>query len=209
MDLFGLTESEAPIAPSLNICPTEEVFVVTNVTPWILSRAKWGLIPIWAKDPRIGSKMINARAEGIEDKPAFRSAIRKRRCLVLADGFYEWRKNPNGSKTPFRISLESGRPFAFAGLWETWRPPAMEPVRTCTIITTSANDVVAPVHDRMPVILRNEDVPAWLDKDEEAFGHALELLRPYPDSEIVIHETPPDIFALSNRMKQLDLGLEQ
>src|SRR5262249_41990060 len=159
---------EPPVAPSLNICPTEEVFVVTNAMPKTLSRAKWGLLPFWAKDPREGSKMINARAEGIADKPAYRNAIRKRRCLVLADGFYEWRKNPNGSKTPFQFSQTAGKPFAFAGLWETWRPPGMDPIRTCTIVTTNANSVVEPIHDRMPVMLHYADIPLWLDQSEDS-----------------------------------------
>ncbi len=208
MDLFGLTDSEPPIAPSLNIAPTEEVLVVTNVMRRALARAKWGLIPVWAKDPRIGSKMINARAEGIEEKPAFRTAVRKRRCLVLANGFYEWRGNPDGSKTPFQFSLNSGQPFAFAGLWETWRPPGMDPIRTCTIVTTDANDVVSPIHDRMPVILRHGDEPLWLEKDEDAFGQALALLRPYPDRDLVISETPAAIFATAGRGEaQLELGL--
>ena len=126
-----------------------------------LALVRWGLVPFWAKDLTIGSRMINARAEGIDGKPAFRAAFKTRRCLVLADGFYEWQK-VEGGKQPMLIRLRSGAPFAFAGLWETWRGPD-GPVETCTIVTTEPNAVTAPIHNRMPVILDPADHDRWLD----------------------------------------------
>ena len=137
---------------------------------------RWGLVPSWAKDVGIGSRMINARAEGIAAKPAFRAAFRQRRCLVPADGFYEWQKVAGG-KQPMLIRLRSGDPFAFAGLWERWRGPDGE-VETGTIITTAPNAVTAPIHDRMPVILDPADYDRWLDPSQP---DAAALLRPCPD----------------------------
>lgn len=195
MERFGLEKSELPVEPRQNICPTESVPIVMNMLAGTLVEAKWGLIPFWAKDPRIGNKMFNARSEGIADKPAYRAVIRKKRCLVLADGFYEWRKNENGTKTPMRFALASGQPFAFAGLWDLWRPPAMEPTRTCTIITTAANPVVARVHDRMPVILYPEDEAVWLDQNEDSFAEAISLLRPYSADAMTLTEAPAELFA--------------
>src|SRR5437016_3670122 len=193
MDLFGLTDAEAPVLENPRFAPTDQVPVVLNVAPRRLSVAKWGLIPFWAQDPKVGVKMFNARAEGIAEKPAFRAAVQRKRCLVLADGFYEWRKNPDGTKTPIRYALESGRPFAFAGLWELWRPPAMDPVRSCTIITTQANPLVAPIHDRMPVILERADESLWLKADEESIEEALALLQPYPADRMTATELPQGI----------------
>ena len=119
---------------------------------WEAGFMRWGLIPHWAKDPKIGSRMINARAETVAEKPSFRNALRRRRCLVLADGFYEWRRDGK-TKTPMRIVMRSGEPFAFAGLWETWKDPDGTVIPSCTIITTTPNDLLSPIHNRMPVIL--------------------------------------------------------
>ena len=126
---------------------------------------RWGLIPYWAKDPSIGNRLINARAETLAEKPVFRDAYRKRRCIILADGFYEWQKDAAG-KTPYFISLASGEPFAFAGLWERWTDRETgELLQTTTIVTTAANDLIARLHDRMPVILRPDTATAWLARD--------------------------------------------
>ncbi|MEQ8967738.1 MAG: SOS response-associated peptidase [Azospirillaceae bacterium] len=138
----------------------------------------WGLIPFWAKDATIANKLINARGESVADKPAFRDSFAKRRCLVVADGFYEWKK-VEGGKQPYRIRLASGAPFGFAGLWSDWTSPEGERRETCTIVTTRANALVAPIHDRMPVILDPADFDAWLDGEREA---ATALIRPHDPS---------------------------
>lgn len=168
-------------APSYNFAPSRPVAVV-RISPVDevreIARLRWGLIPSWSKDPSIGSRLINARAETVSEKPAFRSAFRHRRCLVPADGFYEWRKLDR-TKQPFYIRMRDGRPFAFCGLWERWETPGGEAVETCTILTTDANDVIKPLHDRMPVILPPGKYDAWLDaglRDPETLAS---LLRPF------------------------------
>ena len=165
-----------------NIAPTQAVAIVqiaagTSVRRWQMVR--WGLIPSWAKDASIGNRMINARGETLADKPAFRAAFRRRRCLVPADGYFEWQKT-GSVKQPYYIRLCDDRPFAMAGLWESWlNPTTNEPLQSCTIITTQANQLTQPIHDRMPVILDAADYELWLDpqlQDPERLGA---LLRPF------------------------------
>lgn len=142
------------VQPRYNIAPTQPVAVVRRIDRGReLSMLRWGLVPSWAKDPKIGARMINARAETVATKPAFRTALRRRRCLVPADGFYEWAKSAGGTKQPHYITRRDGRPFAFAGLWESWDGPDGSSIESCTIVTTEANDLVGRIHDRMPVIL--------------------------------------------------------
>jgi putative SOS response-associated peptidase YedK len=169
------------LAPRYNIAPTQDVAAVRTVSGGRreLLQLHWGLIPSWAKDRSIGSRMINARAETVADKPAFRAALRSRRCLVLADGFYEWQRL-GARKQPYFIGLHDGGPFAFAGLWERWAPEGSEPVESCTILTTTANEVIAAIHERMPVILDAQDHAAWLDPDVREASGLLPLLRPQP-----------------------------
>src|SRR5664279_313889 len=150
-------------APRYNIAPTQYVPVITNEQPKTLSLYRWGLIPSWAKEEAIGNKMINARADGIAEKPSFRSAFKRRRCLVPASGFYEWRKGDGKTKTPMYIHLKDQDLFAMAGLWEVWHNSNGDEIRTFTIITTDANDFMMPVHNRMPVILHKRDYEQWLD----------------------------------------------
>jgi putative SOS response-associated peptidase YedK len=140
---------------------------------------RWGLVPHWADDPdKLGLKLINARSETMVEKPAFRDAFERRRCLVLADGFYEWEKRPDGTKQPWWVTRPDGEPFAFAGLWATWRArPDVEPLRTCTIVTTRASDQLAHIHDRMPVMLERGAEAAWLDHGTPA-GALRELCAP-------------------------------
>lgn len=162
-DRFSFTGFDLGWVPSYNIAPTQEVLTITNDgTGNRAELMRWGLVPSWAKDPSIGNRMINARAETVAERPSFRTAYRRRRCLVPADGFYEWRSD-GGRKTPMRITLESKELFAFAGLWESWKRPDDGWLLTCTIITTAANDFMAPVHSRMPVILPREVEDQWLD----------------------------------------------
>lgn len=189
-----VTPDANAFTPRYNIAPTQQVAVVPNTEERQVELFKWGLVPFWAKDSSIGNRMINARGETAAEKPAFRAAYRRRRCLILADGFYEWRKDPagtehrgQGTKTPMYIHMVSGEPFAFAGLWEIWGPEAGEPsdnenspLLTCTIITTRHNALVAPIHNRMPVILPREAYDRWLDPGEVASGELDDLLVPYP-----------------------------
>ncbi len=174
------------IDPRYNIAPTLDILVVANDGTREVRQARWGLIPGWAKDPKIGNRLINARSETLAQKPAFKDAFRKRRCLVIADGFYEWRKEPEGGKTPIYIQLQDGRPFAFAGLWARWHPDEGEPVTSCTIVTTEPNPLVAPIHNRMPVILPPTAYDLWLDPDTDEPEVLNGLLVPYPAQEMVI-----------------------
>src|SRR5258708_32718983 len=146
-----------------NIAPTQQVPIVgLGKEAREMTLARWGLIPSWAKDSKIGNSLINARADTVAEKPAFRSAFKRRRCLIPADGFYEW-KTGEKVKQPYYIHLKDGQPFAFAGLWEQWEPPEGESVRSCAIITTDANDLMRPLHHRMPVILDPKHYATWLD----------------------------------------------
>jgi putative SOS response-associated peptidase YedK len=165
--------------PRFNVAPTQSVIVVNDTGQRRLVAMRWGLIPSWAKDPAIGNRLINARAETVAQKPAFRAALKKRRCLIPADGFYEWQKRGN-FKQPVRIVLKSREPFGFAGLWERWESADGEEVLSCTIITTEANDLLKPVHDRMPVILPPESESVWLDPAIQDADKLLPLLRSYP-----------------------------
>ena len=148
-----------------NVAPTDEVLTVTtdkDGTPRG-ELLRWGLVPSWAKQPSIGAKLINARVETAAEKPAFRRAFERYRCLIIADGFYEWQRTPGGPKQPFRITRDDHEPFAFAGLWSIWHAEDGATLRTCTILTTAPNSTIAPLHDRMPVILAREAETAWLD----------------------------------------------
>ncbi len=166
--LFGVN-SVPEVKRRYNIAPSQTIAAVRvgaeDSSEFVLLR--WGLVPFWEKDPSIGNRLINARAETVAEKPSFRAAYRKRRCLILADGFYEWRKETDG-KTPYYISLESGEPFAFAGLWEDWHSKDTgEALQTTAIITTSANDFMNQIHHRMPVVLQKDAADRWLDGDEQ------------------------------------------
>lgn len=174
--------------PRYNIAPTQPVAVVANNSRGQIDFFRWGLIPSWAKDPKIGNRMINARAETLAQKPSFKTAYRRRRCLVLADGFFEWRRNPDAkTKTPMYIRLASGEPFAFAGLWEAWQSPDGSTVLTCTVITTTPNELVAQIHNRMPVILPRTAYNAWLDPAERPPQMFEPLLKPYPAAEMTAY----------------------
>lgn len=178
---FQLAEVPA-VEPHYNIAPTQPVAVVRAAPTGEreLQVLRWGLIPSWAKDPSMGARLINARAETVAEKPAFRAAFKQRRCLVLADGFYEWQPTGAGrQKQPFYFHMEDGKPFAFAGLWESWPGPD-GPVETCTILTTDANSVVAPVHARMPLILPPDAYTLWLDPTVQAAEPLQALFQPYP-----------------------------
>ena len=167
--------------PRYNVAPSQPVPAVTDAQSRQVEWLRWGLIPFWAKDMAIGSRLINARSETVTEKPSFRQAFAQRRCLILADGFYEWQrsKEKKSPSIPYHFHRKDRGAFAFAGLWERWRNPEGEELRSCTILTTAANGVVAPVHDRMPVILSGADLWAWLNPAEPAELQA--LLKPYPE----------------------------
>jgi putative SOS response-associated peptidase YedK len=184
-------DPEVEIRERYNVAPSDEVLAV-NTSREGERRSqllRWGLVPHWAKEPGIAVKTINARAETVAEKPAYRDAFERMRCLIIADGFYEWEKLEDGSKQPWWISLRNGEPFAFAGLWASWQPPedrdarAAEPLRSCAIVTTSASPVIEDIHTRMPVILAPGEEDAWLDRDTPA-GDLHAMLRPLPGSEL-------------------------
>lgn len=190
VELYRLADTlgPSPLQPRYNIAPTQDVPVVRRrdgSEARELTLARWGLIPSWAKDMDMGARMINARAETVHEKPSFRRAFRHRRCLVAADGFYEWRKQPRGAKQPYFITVGGGRPFAFAGLWEAWNAPVGHMVESCTIITTEANDDLRPIHDRMPVILTPEAFDRWL-APSLPLDDARALLKPF-DGEMTAY----------------------
>jgi putative SOS response-associated peptidase YedK len=164
-----------------NIAPSQPVLVIPNGDRARADYLLWGLIPSWAKDPSIGSRLINARGETLSEKPAFRGSYKYKRCLILADGFYEWKATIGTKvKIPYYLQLKDGKPFGFAGLWSDWQAADGSEVRSCTIITTTPNALVAPIHNRMPAILRAEDREEWLDpkpRSPDALGH---LIQAYP-----------------------------
>ena len=191
-------ETGRELGPRYNIAPTQQALTIT-----VKRRAdgqgcgrqatmmRWGLVPSWTKDPKVGSLMINARAETVAERPSFRSAFRRRRCLIVADGFYEWRRDGK-QRIPMRIGLKSdpdfGEMFAFAGLWETWKRPGGSEMQSCAIVTTEANDLIASIHDRMPVILDRSAESIWLDPDIDDPAVLSELLVPYPPERMTAHE---------------------
>ena len=170
-----------------NVAPTQGVATLrVTESDRQLSLLHWGLIPSWAKDAKIGYRMINARAETVAEKPSFRSAFKKRRCLVLSDGYYEWKKSTDckDRKQPYYIRMEDELPFAFAGLWERWER-GEQPLESCTIITTDANEITRNIHDRMPVILRPENYDTWLDPEFEDQDELQSMLVPYENDNLV------------------------
>ena len=174
---FGGIIEEFP--PRYNVAPTQSVAVVSDPATRRVQWMRWGLIPSWAKDPAIGNKMINARAETLIEKISFKTPFQRRRCLILADGFFEWKKIPNGKSIPHYFTLKEHAPFVFAGLWETWTPPTGQPIQSCTLITCPPNDLVAPIHDRMPVIFNRQSADQWLD--QTPLPQLQNLLQPFPD----------------------------
>lgn len=197
--------SEIDWEPRYNIAPTQQIAAIRSAvdspTRELVS-LRWGLVPSWANDLKMGASLINARAETVAEKPSFRTAFKRRRCLILADGFYEW-PTDSQTKQPYFIHMRDDRPFVFAGLWEKWSKGA-SPVETATIITTSPNELVSQFHDRMPVILSPESATLWLDHEIEDATQLLPLLAPYADDDLEaylvstlvnspLHETPQSV----------------
>jgi len=185
-EAFPWADFPEDLSPRYNIAPSQPIAVIPNTGDNTVSMYKWGLIPSWSKDPAIGDRMINARAESLAEKPSFRNAYRRRRCLILADGFYEWKQNPSlKSKQPVYIRIKSERPFAFAGLWEIWKSPDGSEIRSCTIITTQPNSLLEPIHNRMPVILPPNAYNLWLASEDRQPAQLNDLLIPYPSDEMI------------------------
>jgi len=196
--------TDAPeVEPHYNIAPTQDILTVRQGADGREMRLlKWGLVPSWAKDMSIGARLINARSETVTEKPAFRKAFKSRRCLIPADGFYEW-GTAGGRKQPFYIRMRDERLFGFAGLWDRWKAEDGASFESCAIITTGANEVVGRVHDRMPVILHPESYDLWLSEDERQTELRKELLQPYPAEEMTIYPVSALVNSPQNRGAEL------
>jgi putative SOS response-associated peptidase YedK len=199
---YKIIANPADVAANYNAAPTQLLPVITNQAPRELSWFRWGLVPFWAKDASIGNKLINARAESLDTKPSFRNAFRNRRCLVPADAFYEWKKVPGGkTKIPYRISIKNQPLFSMAGIWEQWKNPAGELLQSFSIVTTEANELVAALHNRMPVILAPEAELLWLSdlkKDE-----LLALLQPFDADAMEAYPVSTLLNSPRNNSKEL------
>ncbi len=200
--VFGLPAAGALPASSYNITPGRDVAIIVNDgSGRRLTTCRWGFVPPWGRDLAEGHKMINARAETVAEKASFRQAFHFHRCLVVADGFYEW-KSEGGKKKPVYVKLRSGRPFGMAGIFNPWTSPEGEQICTGTIITTAANDTVSPFHDRMPVITAKDDVDLWLDPAVRETDRLLPVLRPYPDDELELYEVTSKVNSPKNDSPQ-------
>lgn len=205
---YGIVTVPPEWVPRYNVAPSQPIAVVTDAAERRLEWMQWGLVPFWAKDPSIGSRLINARAETAHEKPAFRSAFAQRRCLILADGFYEWKRpeDEKGPATPYYFRLKDGRPFAFAGLWERWHSPEGDTLLSATILTTAANRLVGEVHGRMPVMLSGDNLWRWLEPDSKSTLQA--LLVPYPEEEMSLHRVSRSVNRSELDMPELVLPVE-
>lgn len=193
---FDLKESPKDLSASYNVAPSQQIGVVAldaeNARQY--GTMRWGLIPSWAKEAKIGHKLINARGETVHEKPSFRSAFRKRRCLIVATGFYEWHKEDDGSKTPMFIHLTDQQPFGMAGLWERWTEPETGEIwTTCTIITTTPNDLMRNIHNRMPVILPRDAYGTWLDRSVQDPDVLRPLIAPYTADNMAAYPVSTDV----------------
>ncbi len=199
---FGdrLDLGDEPLEVSYNIAPTQQAYVILNEHPEVLDRLSWGLIPHWAKDAKDAAKRINARSEGIEEKPSFRLPVRNRRCVVLADSFYEWKRDGK-QKLPYRILLPEGQLLTLAGIWDTWKKPDGSMHRSFSVITTTPNEEMTAVHDRMPVLLTQKDRQRWLN--DLPLEDALELLHPAKDGTLELYRVSEKVNAAYNNGPEL------
>jgi putative SOS response-associated peptidase YedK len=191
---FRINRASIEIAPSCNIAPSQDVLIINidRAGNKQITACRWGFVPSWAKDPSKGCKTINARAETVSTKPAFRDAFKRHRCLIVADGFYEWEKREK-KRVPFSVRLKSGKPFGFAGLYSLWTSPGGKGICTCTIITSDSNELIQPIHDRMPVIIPRDKEDLWLDPHVQDRDALLKLLVPYPSMEMEMYEVSPAV----------------
>ncbi len=201
---FRVSQAVLPLGARYNVAPTQEMPVVVQAQEGgnRLEIMKWGLIPFWSKEPKAGYSTINARAEGLESKPAYRKPVRSQRCIVPADGFYEWQKS-NGSKVPFFIHLKGGEVFGMAGLYDLYKLPDGDWLKTYTIVTTEANELMQQVHDRMPVILPKEAEDEWLDRSVTDPFQVIRWLKPYPAEEMELYPVSKQVNSPSNDLPEL------
>jgi putative SOS response-associated peptidase YedK len=198
-EFFPIDRANCDVSANFNVAPSQEILAIFNHQGenW-LDRFHWGLVPFWAKDPSIGNRMINARAETVAEKPSFKNAFKKRRCLIIADAFYEW-KGPRGQKQPMLITLPDKKPFAFAGLWESWRKIESEtPYRSCTIITTEASKSIRDIHHRMPVILKPEAYTNWLNPENQDIADLKIILAKERLTELISYPVSKKVNATGN-----------
>jgi putative SOS response-associated peptidase YedK len=212
---FGAQPPETLLSANWNVAPTTDIHAVVEGGPGtsaegerLLETFHWGLVPMWAKDVKVGNRMINARSETVASKNAYRSAIKRRRCIIPADGFYEWKApaEKGAKKQPYFIHRADGEPLAIAGLWERWKGPdkdAEETLHSCTILTTSANGFMSKLHDRMPVLLPASAWDAWLDPDNDDVESLLGLLVPAPEGLLDAHTVDPKVGNVANRGSEL------
>lgn len=199
---FNLTTPPAQMQPRYNIAPTQPVMVITNENPKEATYHRWGLIPSWAKDMSMASKMINARSESAAEKPAFRAAFRRRRCIIPTDGFYEWQEHGK-EKTPMFVHRPNNELYGMAGLWEIWHDPDGGELRTCTVLTTEANAFMQQYHHRMPVIIKPEDYALWLSPDEEPLPVLQGLMKAYDENGLQAYEVSKAVNKVSNDLPEL------
>lgn len=191
-------------APRFNIAPSQPVLAIPNDETNTADFFIWGLIPMWAKDPSIGNRLINARGETVAEKPSFRGSFKYKRCLILADGFYEWKASPGKkTKTPYFIHMKDRKPFALAGLWDSWESPDGSSIKTCTIITTEPNELMETLHNRMPVILHPREYGKWLDASPQTPENLLPLIKPYPADNMSAHPVSTMVNKPSNDSPEL------
>jgi putative SOS response-associated peptidase YedK len=199
-EIFGITEPPSfPIEPRYNIAPTQQIPVVRQYadSQSRLDSMRWGLVPAWTKEAPSGPPLINARSETVAEKPSFRLAIKYRRCLIPVSGFYEWRREGE-RKTPVYIKLKNGSPMVFAGIWESWKGPDGKTTDSCSILTTAANDLMSPIHDRMPVILNPGNWEQWLERDQRDPEKLRPLYQPYPGDEIEMYPVSSMVNSVKN-----------
>jgi putative SOS response-associated peptidase YedK len=191
-------------APRFNIAPSQPLLAIPNDGANTADFFLWGLIPMWAKDPSIGNHLINARGETVAEKPSFRGSFKYKRCLILADGFYEWKADSGRkTKTPYFIHMKDRKPFVFAGLWDVWESPDGSSIKTCTIITTEPNELMEPIHNRMPLILHTRDHARWLDASPQTPDSLLSLIKPYPADNMSAYPVSTLVNKPTNDMPEL------
>ena len=203
-DAFSNYNFPAMFAPRFNIAPSQPVLAIPNDDKFTADFFIWGLIPMWAKDPEIGNRLINARGETLAEKPSFRGSYRHKRCLILADGFYEWKSfGGRKTKTPYYIHMQNRKPFAMAGLWDHWESPDGSSIQSCTIVTTTPNELTAAIHDRMRVILHPRDYAKWLDPAPQTPENLQPLIKPYPTEAMTAYPVSALVNKVSNDMPDL------
>jgi len=199
-EIFNLDQIEIELGPSYNIAPTQDVAVIIENGSSVLTAMRWGLIPFWAKDTAIGSKLINARAETVDGKPSFKYSFQKRRCLIVANGFYEWQKL-GSNKTPYYVHLKDKHLFCFAGIYDNWKSPDGEKITSCSIITTEASDNLKNIHPRMPVILSESSFSMWFNNND--INTLKQLLIPYQEHDLDFYEVSTDVNSPANDYPEL------